>query len=288
MKTLLCTCLLLLSLGHSHADDPPPNLAVMETAFGLRTQVESIALTKEAGFQGVQIHTGKLDKEGILTLAGPELQQQFLAASKEHNIEIVSLCAGSMNRLVIWKEGKPREEGLAIMKQSIAACKALDCDILLYPFFGPSNFTKGEEKIAGVAKFTEEILPYAREHGVTLGIESPIPYKRVLELFERLGNPKELRMYYDTGNMMRAGEDIYAAIEEMGNDLICEIHIKPEGHIHFGKDKTDLPRLAATLDKIGYDKRFLFEARGGVKNGQAGLASENRKGMLELLSLRKN
>ena len=94
-------------------------------------------------------------------------------------------------------------------------------------------------------------------------------------------------MYYDTGNMMRAGENIYAAIEEMGNDLICEIHIKPEGHIHFGKDKTDLPRLAAVLDKIGYNKHLLFEARGGVKKGKAELAAKNRQGMAQLISLRE-
>lgn len=286
MKNLFAAFLLIFSSHSSLGQDSPP-LGVMETAFGLRTQVQSIALTKEAGFQQVQLHTGNLDKDNILTLAKPELQKEFLAAAKEHDIEIASLCAGSLNRLVIWKEGKQREQGLAIMKQSIAACQALGCDLLLFPFFGPSNFTKGEDKIAGVADFAKEILPYAEEHGVTIGIESPIPYKRVLELFERLGNPQNFLMYYDTGNMMRSGEDIYAAIEDMGNDLICEIHIKPEGNTHFGKDKTDLPRLAEVLDKIGYDKRFLFEARGGVQKGKAGLAAENRKGMVKLLSLRK-
>ena len=40
---------------------PAQKLAVMETAFGNRGAVESIALTKKAGFQGVQIHPGKID-----------------------------------------------------------------------------------------------------------------------------------------------------------------------------------------------------------------------------------
>ena len=173
------------------------------------------------------------------------------------------------------------------MKQSIEACAALDCKVLLYPFFGPSNFQKGEEKIAGVAKFIKEILPIAKKHGVTLGIESPITYDRVLELFKRLDNPPELKMYYDTGNMMRGGEDIYAALQKLGNDTICEIHLKPEGNIHFGKGKTDLPKLAATLDQIGYDKWLVFEARGGVTKGDTKLSEENLKGMKQLLSLRK-
>ena len=192
-----------------------------------------------------------------------------------------------MNRINVWKNGPDREKGRAIMKQSIEACAALDCKVLLYPFFGPSNFQKGEEKIAGVAKFIEEILPIAKKHGVTLGIESPITYDRVLELFKRLDNPPELKMYYDTGNMMRGGEDIFAALQKLGNDSLCEIHIKPEGNIHFGKDKTDLPKLAATLDKIGYDKWLVFEARGGIEKGDTNLSEENLKGMKKLVSLRK-
>lgn len=262
-------------------------LAVMETAFGNRAAVESIALTKKAGYQGVQIHTGKLDANGVLTLSVQSLQREFRRASKEHDIEIISLCAGSMNRINVWKNGPDREKGRAIMKQSIEACAALDCKVLLYPFFGPSNFQKGEEKIAGVAKFIEEILPIAKKHGVTLGIESPITYDRVLELFKRLDNPPELKMYYDTGNMMRGGEDIFAALQKLGNDSLCEIHIKPEGNIHFGKDKTDLPKLAATLDKIGYDKWLVFEARGGIEKGDTNLSEENLKGMKKLVSLRK-
>ena len=116
---------------------PAQKLAVMETAFGNRGVVESIALTKKAGFQGVQIHTGKLDANGVLTLSVQSLQEEFLVASKKHEVEIISLCAGSMNRINVWKDGPDRDKGLAIMKQSIEACDALGCKVLLFPFFGP-------------------------------------------------------------------------------------------------------------------------------------------------------
>ena len=94
-------------------------------------------------------------------------------------------------------------------------------------------------------------------------------------------------MYYDTGNMMRGGEDIHTALQKLGNAALCEIHLKPEGNIHFGKGKTDLPKLAATLDQIGYDKWLVFEARGGITKGDTKLSEENLKGMKQLLSLRK-
>lgn len=273
----------------SHLALAGSKLAVMETAFGNRCVVDSIALTKESGYAGVQLHTGSLDDNQILTISDPDLQKEFLAAINEHDVEIVSLCAGSMNRINVWEPGESREQGLAIMKQSIAACEVFGTDLLLFPFFGPSNFQEGEAVIAGVADFIREILPIAEKHGVTMGIESPVTYDRVIELFERLGNPDNVLMYYDTGNMQRRGEDIYKAIRELGNERICEIHIKPEGDIHFGKDNTDYQRLAYTLDAIGYDKWFVFEARGGQdKEDPTALAIENRKGMEMLLSLRKS
>ncbi len=284
--TLLKSFVVALSLGSSLFAEEA-KIGVMETAFGYRGKVESIALAKKAGYQGIQIHTGKLDAENVLTLSDPELLAEFRKASEEHEVEIISLCAGSMNKLTIWQKGPDRERGLAIMKQSLAACQALDCPILLFPFFGPSNFTQGEEKIAGVAEFMKELLPMAKEKGVTLGIESPIPYRRVMELFERLGNPDEIKMYYDTGNMMREGEDIFTALTEMGSALLCQIHIKPEGDIHFGKDQTDLPKLAQVLDQIDYRQWLVFEARGGVEEGREILARENLKGIRQLISLRK-
>ena len=282
-----CSIIFFLLSILSTASLPAQKLAVMETAFGNRGVVESIALTKKAGSQGVQIHTGKLDTNGVLTLSIQALQEEFLAASKKHEVEIISLCAGSMNRINVWKDEPDHDRGFTIMKQSIEACDALGCKVLLFPFFGHSNFQKGEEKIAGVTKFIEEILPIARKHGVTLGIESPIAYDRVLELFKRLENPPNVKMYYDTGNMMRGGEDIYAALQKLGNDAICEIHLKPGGDIHFGEGKTDLPKLAGSLDKIGCDKWLVFEARGGFKNGNTKLSAENLKGMKKLVALRK-
>ncbi len=263
-------------------------IGVMETAFGHRCSVESIALAKESGYAGVQIHTGKLEKNGKMTISNPELQKEFLKASKEHSVEIFSLCAGAMNRINVWKEGKARQDGMAIMVQSLEACKALGCDVLLFPFFGPSNFQKDDEVMKGVAGFIRELLPTARQLGVTIGIESPVTQERVKELFEVLGNPKDVQMYYDTGNMGRKNEDINKALRDFGSERTCEIHLKPKKGIYFGNDDgTDLKKLAKTLDDIGYDGWLVFEQGGGVKKGKSELSKENLKGVKKLVELRK-
>lgn len=263
-------------------------IGVMETAFGLRCSVESVKLAKESGYAGVQIHTGRLEKSGKMTISDPELQKEFMKASKEHGVEIFSLCAGAMNRVNVWKPGKARENGMAIMIQSMEACKAMECDVLLFPFFGPSNFQESDEVMKGVAEFIREILPTARHFGVTIGIESPVTQERVMELFNELGNPKDVQMYYDTGNMGRKNEDIDKALKAFGSERICEVHLKPKKGIHFGgNDGTNLKKLAGTLDEIGYDGWLVFEQGGGVEKGKTELSKENLKGVKKLVELRK-
>lgn len=283
MKILL---VLVSALGLAFGD---AKIGVMETAFGYRCEVESVRLAKESGYAGVQIHTGRLGKDGKMTISDPEIQKQFIAASKKHGVEICSLCAGAMNRVNVWQDGEARKNGLKIMTESLAACEALSCETLLFPFFGPSNFQDEDEILEGVAKFIEEILPAARKHGVTIGLESPVTYERVQELLKRLGNPKEVKMYYDTGNMGRKGEEIGKALRAFGKEGICEVHLKPKNGVHFGKDDgTDLEKLAATLDEIGYEGWLVFEQGGGVKKGEAELSKENLIGVKKLVAMRES
>lgn len=260
----------------------------METAFGLRCSVESVRLAKESGYSGVQIHTGRLEKGGRLTISNPAIQKEFLKTSKKHGVEIFSLCAGAMNRIDITVAGETRDRGHTIMIQSLEACQKLNCKVLLFPFFGPSNFQSSDEKLKGAAEFIREILPTARQHGVTIGIESPVTYERVMELFNELGNPKDVQMYYDTGNMGRKNEDIDKALKTLGSERICEIHLKPKKGLLFGNnDGTNLKKLAGTLDEIGYKGWLVFEQGGGVKKGKTELSKENLKGVKKLVEARK-
>ena len=83
----------------------------------------------------------KIDSAYSLDLATKKnLIQQWKDASSEHNVKIISLCAGSLNKCEIW--GRDRELAMRIAKQTIDACHALDVKIMLFPFFGPSEHKK--------------------------------------------------------------------------------------------------------------------------------------------------
>ncbi|MEM9161161.1 MAG: TIM barrel protein, partial [Verrucomicrobiota bacterium] len=153
------------------AGNSAPKIAIMETALGNRAKVESLAQAKEAGYAGVQLHTGELDEAGVLTMAEPALIAALVEAREKTGIEIVSLCAGSMNKFSSW-DPETRGVSLSIGKQSIDACVALDTPMLLIPFFGKGwfgNDTRDEKFMAAVG-LVKELSLYAEQKGVTLGI----------------------------------------------------------------------------------------------------------------------
>ena len=261
-----------------------PKIAVMETALGARADASSFASAKAAGYAAIQMHSGlsKRDAEGEAGLAiarDPSVLASWKEASGEHGVEIVSLCAGSLNKCQIW--GRDRELAMRIAKQTIDACRALGVETMLFPFFGPSKFQESDKALRGVAGFMRALLPYADENGVTIGIEAPVTTERVLELMELCGFPERLKVYYDTGNLFEL-EDIYEVIREHAQQHFCEIHIKPAGHVVAGQGKIDLTRLASALDDSGYDGWLVYEASRSGKEPAA-----NRESIETVFSLRK-
>lgn len=263
-------------------------IAVMETAFQKRGDVASFKAAEEAGYTAIQMHSGMpegfnkrpIDQSlGLPLGADPSIVFAWKAASKKHGVEIISLCAGSLNRCQIWD--RDREVAMRIAKQTIDACHKLDVHVMLFPFFGPSNFQTSDEALQGVAEFMRELLPFARERDVTIGIEAPVTTVRVLELLKLLDHPQHLKIYYDTGNLF-AKEDIYATIRKYGKAHFCEVHIKPAGNAVIGQGKIDLTKLAKALDAADYDKWLVYESG---RDGRDPVG--NRKGIEKLVSIRK-
>ncbi len=261
-------------------------IAVMETAFRKSGDATSFADAKAAGYTAIQMHSGMpagfkkkpLDQSLSLPIGtDPLILKSWQAESAMHGVEIISLCAGSLNKCQIW--GRDRELAMRIAKQTIDGCHTLGVNVMLFPFFGPSNFQTDDAAMEGVADFMKEILPYAQEKGVVIGIEAPITTVRVLELMERLKFPEHLKIYYDTGNLF-AKEDIYETIAKYGQHF-CEVHIKAAGSSVAGQGEIDLEKLADALNLANYDKWLVYEANRDGKEPEA-----NRESIEKIVRLR--
>ena len=263
-------------------------IAVMETAFNKRGDVTSFQDAKAAGYAAIQMHSGQPDgmrqdpidpSTGLAIGNDPHILDDWKKVSTEHGVEIVSLCAGSLNKCQIWD--KDRKVAMRIAKQTIDGCHRLGVKIMLFPFFGPSRFQDSDLALNGIAGFMRELLPYAEEKDVVIGIEAPVTTARVLELMKLCGFPKHLKIYYDTGNLFER-EDIYETIRKHAKEHFCEIHIKPSGHSVIGKGAIDLKKLAEALDAADYDQWLVYESN---RHGRDPVG--NRQGIEELVSLRQ-
>ena len=289
-RPIACSVVVVLTIAASvHSEEMQTKIGVMETAFSKRADVTSFKDAKAAGYAGIQMHSGvpagfnkqPIDQSlGLEIGANPSVLKSWLQASKAHGIEIVSLCAGSLNRCQIWD--RDREVSMRIAKQTIDGCRTLGVHVMLFPFFGPSDFQDSDEALSGVADFMKELVPYAEARDVVIGIEAPVTTVRVVELLEMLDYPGHLKIYYDTGNLF-GKEDIYETIQKYGKQHFCEVHIKAAGSGIVGQGQIDLERLAEALDAAEYDKWLVYEAN---RNGREPLA--NRMAIEEIVSLRTN
>ncbi len=108
-----------------------------------------------------------------------------------------------------------------------------------------------------------QIAPRAEDAGVALGLENTLSAKQNLEIIEQIGS-KMAQVYYDLGNSTGYGYDVYNEIRLLGNERICEVHLKDwktrmlgdkEGEVEFQKH-------AQVLAEIGYDKWLVLETSG--------------------------
>ena len=282
------TALIAVAISTAQSDDRHTKIAVMETAFGKQGDFTSLAVAKQAGYSAIQMHSGmpaairKKPIESSIELEigkDPTVLKSWAQASEKQDVKIISLCAGSLNKCQIWN--KDRDVAMRIAKQTIDGCHTLKVKTMLFPFFGPSNFQTSDEALHGIAGFMKELLPYAREKDVVIGIEAPVTTVRVLQLMKMLDFPEHLKIYYDTGNLFDK-EDIYETIRAHGQQHFCEIHIKAVGHSVAGQGKINLQKLAEALDAANYNQWLVYEANRNSRDPIANLQS-----IRKLISLRK-
>ena len=73
-----------------------------------------------------------------------------------------------------------------------------------------------------------------------------------------------VQVYYDIGNSTHYGYDVPSELRLLGNDRICEVHVKDWQSKVFGRQEgeVDVAACAKALREIGYDKWLVLETSG--------------------------
>jgi sugar phosphate isomerase/epimerase len=121
-----------------------------------------------------------------------------------------------------------------------------------------------------VVEALRQIMPRAEDLSIRVGLENTLTAKQNLEILERVASPM-LKVYYDVGNSTAYGYDVPTELRLLGNDRICEIHLKerlgvedPEWGLlgSLGERGVNFQAVADACRDIGYDKWYVIESSG--------------------------
>ena len=207
-------------------------------------KIESIALAKKLGFDGVQVSIGHgADK---LPLSDPALQKAFLDESKRVDLPIESLCLEILHHNYL----KSDPLGQRWVADAIPIAKAMNVRVILLPFFGKGALTNVAE-MDKVADALKEVAPAAEKAGVVLG-----PRGHDLGPGQRSHHGSDqvpaVLTYYDVGNSTKGGFDVVEEIRWLGGARICEVHLKDNPH-YLGEGKIDFKAVIDALADVGFD-----------------------------------
>jgi len=256
----------------------PPGIGICDWNLGPMCDPEEIPRAAQADLSGIQVSLGR-DPEQML-LRDAAVQRRYIELGREYGVSFHSIALGLYNSYPLAEE--PRTAVWLI--DAIDAAVALGASNVLMAFFGNgdlrfrdengdfvdestggdfASFRLDEVRVASVADTLIQVIPRARDAGVALGLENTITGAQNLEIIDRVGS-EWLQIYYDLGNSTGNGYDVPAELRLIGNDRLCEVHLKDWNTPLLGSEgcMVDNAAAATALADIGYDKWLVLETSG--------------------------
>jgi len=266
--------------AHSMAAQPlagAAGIGICDWNLGPMCDPEQIPRAAEANLAGIQVSLGRTPEEIILTHHA--VRQRYLELGRQHGISFHSVALGLLNTYPLATD--PRTAVWVI--DAIETAAVLGAGNVLMAFFGNgdlrekdergefineaeapfASYRLNEEHVTSVVETLKQIMPRARDAGVVLGLENTITATQNLKVIDRVGS-EWLQIYYDLGNSTGNGYDVPGELRMIGNDRLCEVHLKDweTPLIGSAEASVDMPAAAAALREIGYDKWLVLETSG--------------------------
>ncbi len=253
-------------------------IGICDWTLGGASDPQIIAKAASVGLQCLQVSVGTAPDN--IALREGTVRKMYNELSKQFGVRISSVAAGGiLNKYPLATE--PMSAVFVI--DALEAARALDADNILTAFFGNGDlrlkdaegqpliessepftvYKLDEEKVNRVIDALKQIAPRAEALGVYIGLENTLTAQQNMDIIQAVGSGM-LKVYYDLGNSWGSGYDVPGEILMLGNEMLCEVHIKDRGTVLFesGDGMVDMKACAKALDTIGYDKWLVLETRG--------------------------
>lgn len=254
-----------------------PGIGICDWNLGPMCDPERIPTAAEAGLTGIQVSLGRSPDE--ILLRDRSLQDRYRELGAEQGVAFHSIALGLYNSYPLADE--PR--AAVWLVDAVDTAVALGASNVLMAFFGAGDlrardengefinesdtgfalYRLAEDKVTSVVNTLVQVIPRAMEAGVALGLENTLAASQNLDIIDRVGS-EWLQVYYDLGNSTGNGYDVPSELRAIGNDRLCEVHLKDWSTRLLGSEEgtVDNAAAAAALQEIAYDKWLVLETSG--------------------------
>lgn len=245
---------------------------------GITAKAEALTKAKSVNLNAVQVSVGT-DPSNI-PLRDPAIRAKYKQISEETSVAICSVAAGGiLNKLPLASE----PQSAVYVIDAVEAAQDLGAKNILIAFFGNgdlrrkniygkmrdlkdgsfSSYELDTKMVQRVVEALRQIAPRAEDAGVALGLENTLTAKQNLDIIDRVGSDI-VKVYYDVGNSWGNGYDVPKELRLLGNDKLCEVHLKDWNTPMLGSDgpMVNMKACASVLEEIGYDKWVVLETSG--------------------------
>jgi L-ribulose-5-phosphate 3-epimerase len=233
-------------------------IGACDWSIGKQADVSGLELAKKIGLDGLQISLGTVADD--MKLRQASVQKAYLDASRQMGVQLASLAIGELNNIPY----KSDERAEHWVSDSVDACKAVGCKVVLLAFFSNGDLKGDKAGTDVVVQRLKKVAPKAEKAGVILGVESWLSAEEHMDILQRVGSPA-IQVYYDVANSQKMGYDIYKEIRWLGRQHICEFHMKENASL-LGQGVVDFAKVRQAIDDIGYEGWMQIE--GAVPSGQ--------------------
>ena len=248
---LLCTGFI------PHTVSAQYKVAVADIMILKRQKIGAIQLSKELGADGVEVDMGGLGDRPTFDnkLMIDSVRQQYLAKAKETNVQICSLgMTGFFSQSFA-----TRPTGIQAVQDCINTMKLMNVKVGFLPMGVNSDLVKNPELRPAIVERLKAVGKLAAEAGVIIGIETTLDAKSELQLLKDVGSPA-IKSYFNFANATKNNRDIVSELKILGKNEIVQIHCTDDDGVWLQNDtKIDLPKIKATLDKMGWTGWLVIE-----------------------------
>ena len=240
-------------------------IGACDWSLGKSSDPAAFELAKQIGLDGIMVNMGS--EKNNLHLREKNVQQQWLAASRETGVKISSIAIGELNNVPY--KSDPRTEQW--VWDSVDTARNLHVPVVLLAFFHKNDLRNDAAGKNEVISRLKKVTPHAEKNGIILGIESYLNADEHLDIIDRVGS-KNIKVYYDFRNTADAGFDTVKEFKKLDKEMVCELHIKENGFL-LGKGTLDWTAIGNAVYEAGYYGDGWMQIEGAKPDGAAVIES---------------